>query len=387
MTKKTNNTIKLQRDSLQAALRFTQKVVSSNPQLPILSSILFSLKDKTLTLSSTDLYFGIQSSVTTTSNQDAVFAVPGSIFKDMVNSFESEVVEIEVNDSKILVKADGSTATIPTQSPRDYPDFPQINKEKIFLPVDVLREIDDFVCFAAGTDQARPILTTLLIKMGKKKLEAVATDGFRLATLEFKQFKADSESEILVPAKYLSEVRNIAEQADVEGITIFAEDELKQLRFEVGQSNIYVRLIEGDFPPYEKIIPANPTITASLDGESLKKELKRASILAREVSNIVELEIGGEVGEDRKGNNLENLIIRANSANQGRYEGVCPLLRKVDKSLPIAFNSNYLLDFLTHCKPESLDICVSDSLKPAMIKMSQKKNYQYVVMPFRVSSA
>jgi len=121
-----------------------------------------------------------------------------------------------------------------------------------------------------------------------------------------------------------------------------------------------------------------------VDGESLKGELKRAHILAKEVSNIVELVIGDNLNKTK--NALESMVIRANSANQGKYEGVCSLNNEVSQTLPISFNVNYILDFLINCNPETLSICASESLKPVMIKVPDKSNYRYVVMPFRVSS-
>jgi DNA polymerase-3 subunit beta len=392
MVKTKNPTIKLQRESLKNVLRFVYKVVPSNPPLPILSSLLFSISNKTLTLSSTDLYFGIRSQVATTSDAEVTFAVPGSIFKDLISSFESEVVEIEVLESKIRVSSGKSSAEIPTQPHHDYPEFPDISGKVAVLPTEVLREIDDYICFAAGTDQTRPILTTLLLKMKENGVEAVATDGFRLATLMIDEIGCKSETDILIPAKYFTEVRSIAEQSEVDQITIYAENELKQLKFEVGHSSIYVRLIEGEYPPYEKIIPTHLPLEAAVDGEELKRELKRAHILAREVSNIVELELGGKLDNDDKDKknkdnpSLGSMVIRANSANQGKYEGVCSLNSELTQVLPIAFNVNYLLDFLTNCSPEELTIYASESLKPVLITVSGKDNYRYVVMPFRVSS-
>lgn len=382
--------IKIQRESLLKALRFVQKIVPSNPQLPILSSLLLKLDKRKLLLSSTDLYFGVQSRVFTTTKEELSIAIPGHIFKDMVNSLKSETLEIILENDRMKMKANGSVVSIPIQDPKDYPEFPEIVTKKMELTKEVMARIEKFVCFAAGIDQARPILTTLLIKLTKNGLTAVATDGFRLSVLELPEVKGEGpDEEILIPSRYFSEVFKIAEQSEVEKITIYSEEELKQLRFEVGESDIYVRLIEGEYPPYEKIIPENFSVSLTFDGEKFFQELKRAAILAKEASNIVTIksaDLSPVDNQDKENDSLiSQIIIESNSLSKGSYVGSLPLLTNISESIEIAFNVNYLLDFLSSCKPGVVEMKFNDSLKPAMFTVDEKDNFRYIVMPFRVN--
>lgn len=382
--------IKIQRESLLKALRFVQKIVPNNPQLPILSSLLLKLDKGKLSLSSTDLYFGIQSRVVTTTLEKLSIAIPGHVFKDMVNSLKSETLEIILEKDRMKMKANGSIVSIPIQDPKDYPEFPEIVTKKMELSKEVMARIEKFVCFAAGVDQARPILTTLLIKLTKKGLTAVATDGFRLAVLDLPEVKGKEEDEeILIPSRYFSEVFKIAEQSDIEKITIYSEEELKQLRFEVGESDIYVRLIEGEYPPYEKIIPETFSVSIVFDGERFSQELKRAAILAKEASNIVTIksEEISSTENQKKGNtnSSSQIIIESNSLSKGSYTGKLPLLSSINESIEISFNVNYLLDFLSSCKPGVVEMKFNDSLKPAMFSIDERDNFRYIVMPFRVN--
>jgi len=377
--------IKIQRESLLKALRFVQKIVPSNPQLPILSSLLFKLEKGKLLLSSTDLYFGIQSRVATTTNEEVEVAIPGHIFKEMVNSLKSETLEIVLESDRMKMKANGSVVSIPVQNPQDYPEFPEIKKKKIELTRDVMSKIEKFVCFAAGVDQARPILTTLLIKLNKDGLKAVATDGFRLTVLDIPEAKGETDEEILIPSRYFSEVFSIAEQSDVEKVIIYSEEELKQLRFEVGESDVYVRLIEGEYPPYEKIIPENFSVSLVIDGEKFHQELKRAAILAKEASNIITIKSDNTSLENDKNQKATQLIIESKSLSRGSYLGKIPLLTDVSEDIQISFNVNYLLDFLNSCKPGVVEMKFNDSLKPAMFAVDEEDNFKYIVMPFRVN--
>ncbi len=380
--------IKLQRESLLKALRFVQKIVPNNPQLPILSSVLLKLEKGKLLLSSTDLYFGIQSRVITSAKEELNAAIPGHVFKDIVNSLKSETLDIVIEEGKMKINSNGSTALIPIQDPKDYPDFPKIDSKKMVLDLDTMSKIDKFVCFAAGIDQARPILTTLLIKLTNKGLKAVATDGFRLAILDLPNVVSESKSEeeILVPSRYFSEVYKIALQSEVEKITIFAEEELKQLRFEVGESDVYVRLVEGEYPPYEKIVPESFLMSISFDGEGFQEELKRAAILAKEASNIVVVkneslsDKNSEIKQD-----YSNIEIESNSMSKGSYVGKLPLLANASDFFQIAFNVNYILDFLNSCKPGIVEMRLNDSLKPAMFLINGNDSFKYIVMPFRVN--
>lgn len=376
-SKQVKNSINLELNALKNALRFVQKTVPVNPQLPILSSILFSLNKEKLTLAATDLYFGIRTNVICSSQEETSFAVVGNTFRDIVSTLSSDLIEIQEKNEHIEIKSNGSSTKIPTQSAQDYPDFPQVNGDSIIITKNTLKEINELVVFAAGSDQARPVLTTLLLEFCQNELRAVATDGFRLALLSFQDLKLgkkEKEASLMLSAKHFSEVCRIVDQSDVDEIEIVIDKKMKQSLFKIGYSEVFVRLVEGEYPPYQKIIPNNFNIQVEMDARELKLELQRAAIMVKDTTNIVKLSLNNNVAE-----------IKAITSNKGEYKGKISIHRGEKTAIDIAFNVIYLLDLINNTKPETITLLVNEPLKPAMFKVDNKTNFSYTVMPFRVS--
>ncbi len=364
----------LKRKTLKDSLSFLQKAIPSKPQLPILSSIYFNLEQSVLTLAATDLYLGVRTKNDVTSNKSLEMVIPGNTFKDIIYSFEPGSIVLEEQEKSLLVKSQKSEVKIPTQNAEEYPDFPSVNGETFELSASILEQIKELASFAASTDQARPVLTAIMLNFHPEGLDVVATDGFRLSILNFDQLKTKKECSLLVPVKAFNEVFRIVSQADASKAVLQVSEELKQVKFAVKQTEVFVRLIEGDYPPYEKIMPTTFKSELIIDGEELKRELSRAHILSKEASNIVKLRF-----EDEK------MEIKSSSPAYGKYQGQVFIDNKNKTEDQIAFNANYLLDFLNSVKPEQVWFGMNESLKPAMIEVDGIDNFKYVVMPFRVN--
>ncbi len=359
---------------LNTCLRHIQNAIPNKPQLPILSSIHFSLKENVLTMAATDLYLGIKSSVQVNTDQELEKVVPGNTFKDLISSFGEGKVDFEVEDNQMQIKFKGSNLKTPIQSAEEFPEFPEVEGEEIILKKETLEKIKKLVVFGASNDEARPVLTTVAFNFKESGLEVAATDGFRLAVLQFPEIVLEEEKILLIPVKAFNEVSKILSGSDAEKVTLQVSSEMKQVKFSVDQTEIYVRMLEGEYPPYQKIIPSDFSMSVEMDGEELKKELQRAFILAKNASNIVEWVI-----------EPEKLVITSSAPSVGKYQGEVVLTNKEQKSDKIAFNITYVLDFLASVKPESVWFGMNESLKPAMFRIDQEEKFIYVVMPFRVN--
>jgi DNA polymerase-3 subunit beta len=190
----------------------------------------------------------------------------------------------------------------------------------------------------------------------------------------FKQNKFELNKQLLVPAKALNELYRIAKQIEAEEVKILVSDELKQLLFKVANVEMYVRLIEGDYPPYEKIIPPAFAIEIEMDAEEFLTQLKRAFIFAKDASNIVRLNF-----------NKDFLEVKSISPSFGEYKGEMAIGNAASEEAEIAFNVHYLIDFINTVKPEKLVFSMNESLKPAMFKDPATADYIYIAMPFRVN--
>jgi DNA polymerase-3 subunit beta len=359
--------------ALQSALKFIQKAIPANPQLPILSSINLKLKNSKLTLAATDLYLGIRATVSVDSKKELNLVIPGDTFKDLINSFSADEVEFEVDEKQLRASLNQSQIKIPIQDAQDYPDFPEVDGQTLTISSEILEEIRSLVSFAPSTDQARPILTAIMLNFSPDGLTAVGTDGFRLAMLNYPDVTTKTEQQLLVPTRAFTEICRIANQIQEEKINLQISPELKQVKFDIGDCEIFVRLIEGDYPPYKKIIPEGFEFRIDLNGEELKKELQRAFVLAKEASNIIKFEIDSD-----------QLTIISSSPSYGEYQGKIAIKNSAKEKKEIAFNANYLLDFLNNVKPEEVEFAMSESLKPAQFTIKGIENFLYIVMPFRV---
>ncbi len=365
--------ITLLQENLKTALSHIQKAIPSKPQLPILSHISCKVETNSLTLSTTDLFFGITTTIPCKSSEAGAFAVPGDVFCRFLLSLNPGEVVLEVIESQLNITSARTQTSLTIQGIEEFPQFPQVDTEGITIPTAVLQTLQQNVAFAVTADQTRPVLTSLLFQPLEDCVEVVATDGFRLATFQTTNLVL-SEKPLLLPAKALSEVLRIATQLSAESIVIRLASELQQIVCSVSGTELYVRMIEGEFPPYTKIIPQSFQHILSCDGQELQTQLKRALVFGRDISNIISLQVSAD-----------QLIIRAKSPTYGTFEGGLSIQRTSGEGdVGIAFNANYLLDFIQSCKPDVVEISINDPLKPAQFRPVNLEGFRYIVMPFRI---
>lgn len=371
-------------ENLKQQLDYLQKVIPNKPQLPILSSIFLKTQDSRLVLAATDLYLGIRSSLVVEVKEKGSLVVDGDTFRSIINSLPPGKISLELVDSVLNISQEKTKIKLSCQAADEYPKFPKVVGKSFSLKTIDLEKIHNLVVFASSNDQTRPVLTSLLMSFSNKGLKVIGTDGFRLASIVFNKLSFPFNRDLLVPAKALSELLRIAKQGEAEEVEIIVADELKQLLFKVGQVDFFVRLIEGDFPPYQKIIPPTFKILIDIESADFLSQLKRAQIFARETSNIVRLAF-------KHNDEGSFIIIKAISPSHGEYVGEAPIEIKSDLSkeeiaeMQIAFNALYLIDFINAVNAEKISIALNESLKPARFMGKGNNDYFYISMPFRVN--
>jgi DNA polymerase-3 subunit beta len=366
-------------ENLQNALKTVSKAVPSKPQLPILGTILCEVVNGEVVLSATDLYMGVRVRVPASIETEATIAIPARTFVDTISVLGAGKLELELKEQTLHIKSEKTKTTIQCQPDEDFPAFPDIEGEKVTVKLDTLKAVDTKLGFVTSGDQARLVLTTILFQPNNNSIEVVATDGFRLGRITSLETSITLEVPAMIPAKAISEVVRIAEQQQEKEVSFTISQQQKQVFFTIGDTIVYVRLVEGDFPPYQKILPDSFASQLSVDGGELLNHLKQAQVMAREVSNIISLEVAEG-----------HLVVAVSGAAQGTFSAKIMLDEsesKPEEGFSIAFNSKYLLDYLNKNKPERIIFKFNDSLKPAMITDAEDETYQYVVMPFRMNQA
>ncbi len=362
-------------ENLQHALNYLQKAIPAKPQLPILSSILITVSDNICTLGATDLYFGVKATIAAQIEKPGMIAVPGKEFREIIGSLPAGEVQLSFDATTLTIKTAHTNFSLQCQDCSEYPQFPQVTGEVAQIHKKVLEAVAQMVLFSTSADQARPLLTGALFILTEQNTRVVATDGFRLSVCDFKPETDQKPMEFILPAKALSEVCRISAQLQSETVVFTVSESLKQVFISFDSIEIYARVLGGEYPPYEKIIPASFASEVLIPSDELLEQVKRATIYSRDTSNIVQFEVSPE-----------KVVIKASSATLGNFSGEVPSAKITGPGGVIAFKAKYLLDFLQAAKQTEVWMGMNDSLKPALFQSKELPGFRYIVMPFRVST-
>lgn len=369
----------IQQIDLKKNLSYLLKTIPTNPSLPILTSVYVELKNSKLTLAATDLFFGVKTTVMVNMEKEGVCVIPGKQFIELITSFSPQELFFEKKDNSLYITAGTNKTKIQLFNSADYPDFPQIAGNSFSLPVTHIEETYATVSYSASLDQARPALNAVLFSFEENNLETVSTDGFRLSTATFPlEQKIDAPFKLIIPLRSFAEIVRITKQVQ-DGTLVFTySQEMQQLFCVCDSVVIYIRLVEGAFPPYKKILPTEFLSEFVLSGDELLSSLKKSVIFSRDASNIITFTF-----------TPDHLTIEAKSPSLGTFENTLEYEKKelVEESLTVSFNSKYLLDFFSQIKPDKVWFGLNDSLKPVMLKSDNHRKLQYVVMPFKKTTS
>ncbi len=362
-------------ENLQNALTYLQKAIPAKPQLPILSSILITVSDNLCTLGATDLYFGVKATIAAQIEKAGQIAVPGKEFREIIASLPAGEVNLSFSGNTLTITTAHTNFSLQCQDCSDYPQFPQVTGDTAPLNKKILEAIAQMVLFSTSADQARPLLTGVLFSLDAEKTRAVATDGFRLSICDFTPSPEQKPIQFILPARAVSEVCRISAQMQSETVVFTVSESLKQVFVSFDSIEIYARVLEGEYPPYEKIIPPSFTTEIVAPGEEVLEQVKRSTIYSRDTSNIVQCEVS-----------TEKFLVKASSSTLGNFAGEVPSAQITGPGGMIAFKAKYVLDFLQAAKQAEIKFSMNDSLKPALFQAQNLPGFRYIVMPFRVSS-
>lgn len=367
--------ITISKQNLESALNSLVRIISAKPQLPILNCVLFKASAGKISLFATDLNLGIRSLVFGEVIEEGSVSVPAKLFLEVIKSLSPGDVNLELKELTLVIKATRSKTTLQCQAGSEFPDFPTLPILTSEIDTPKLQIIEKYVSFSTSLDPTRVVLTTLLFRRNDQGIQVVGTDGFRLSLLSFKEEIIKGFEDFLITNKAFSEVVKLTDTQHTEKVFFEVSSELKQVFFKVGESEMFVRLIESSYPPFEKIIPPSFETILNFDGEEFESVLRQATIFARETSNIITLELA-----------KKTLQVTAFAASRGNFEGEVQVNVLEGTAGKVSFNVKYLQDLLKNIRPKKIWLGLNDSLKPVMFKEEGNEHYQYVVMPFRLNS-
>ncbi|MDX1934360.1 MAG: DNA polymerase III subunit beta [Capsulimonadales bacterium] len=369
------------RKDLYEAVQTVGRAVSGRSTLPILSHILARPQgDGSLRLTATDLEMWMECNLparlqgTLDGGEETLgFTVPARVFTEMLAALPDDDVRLDRPDggNKIQVQCRRSEYNILGLPAEEFPAPPEVTTTASFtLSGELLRDMIRHVLFAVSTDETRPILTGVLLSYNGDILKMVATDTHRLAVRTAKIPGGDGNATAIVPARAMNELLRLAGDEDTITISLAAG----QCRIEVGKTTMVTRLLEGQFPNYERVIPQGHDRKLTLERDEFARAVKRAAIVARDNANRVKLETEGA-----------QLILSAESGTVGSVREEIEVAREGD-DIQIAFNAKYLQDVLNVVETDGVVLELTEPLRPGLLRPIGENDADYlcVLMPMQV---
>ena len=372
--------VSVMQENLARGLGVVGRAVSSRATLPVLANVLLKTENAGLKLTATNLEIGINCWVPGKVTDEGEITVPAKLLTELVSSLPNQKIDLvfSAKDRTLKVSSGGSRSSIKGIEADEFPVVAAIGDTPVSSADSrALREALGEVVFAAASDESRPILTGVLTRLAGDQITLAAADNYRIAVRSLALAKPVSpEITIVVPARSFAELVRIMPDAE-EAIEITVTPNKSQVLFHINGIDLVSRLIEGQFPNYEPVIPTSHTSRAVLDREAFLAGARRASIFARDSANIVKIEIGGEAGE--------GVSITAHAADVG---DAADALEATVEGQPtsIAFNARYLIDVLSNLGAEQAALELSGPLAPGVIRGVGKDDYVHVIMPVRTAS-
>jgi DNA polymerase-3 subunit beta len=377
--------ISVLQDRLAHGLSIVSRAVSPRSTLPVLSNILVATDEGRLRLSATNLELGITAWITAKIEEEGSTTVPARTFTDLVSTIPPDRTDMTLlEDTETLNIKSGSLNTdIKCIDAQEFPPMPAPDLDSgIEINVSDLREMIRQVVFAASHDEARPILTGVLITIEGDQLTMAAADGFRLSVRSASlSAPVPAPVKAVVPARALSELARISSDgSDV--ITMFLPPGRGQVIFRTDSAELVSQLIEGTFPDYQQIIPKNNQTRTILNTAAFLKACKQAEIFAREGSLIAQISI--TPGDEEM--SPAQVEITGQSEETGSSQSV--LDATVDgPDLIIAFNVRYLREVLDVINTPNVTLETTKSTSPGVIRpVGGEDDFLHVIMPMHLGN-
>jgi len=366
-------------ENLNKGLSLVSRLVTSKAQLPVLNNILLVTDKGRLKLSATNLETGINYWLGAKIEKEGAISVPAKTLTEFVSLLPLEKVQLEVKESTLSIVSGSYSANLVGLPASEFPIIPTLKEEKTFSfsSENLLKGISQTI-FAASQDEGRPVLTGVLFQIKDDHLVLVATDGYRLSFKKMKTNKnlrevKEFQKGLIIPARLLSELEKIissSQQKEEIGLAITSSS--NQIIFITPEAEIVSRLIEGSFPEFEKIIPEKWTTKVVLEKESFLRAVRTASIFARESANIVKFKVQSSkfkisANAPQVGDNLVELDVKQEGEENS-----------------IAFNSRFLMDFLSSVETEGVCFEMTTPLNPGIFRPVEDSSYFHIIMPVRV---
>lgn len=360
----------LDRDAFLKGLQMVQNIVEPRQTLPILANVLVEAEGDGVRLTATDLEVGARVSVPAKVGAKGAITVSARKLAEIVKELPAAAVALKVTDNvTVSLRCGGATYRLVGLAPDDFPPVvPAAPQSWVTLEAKILREMLGQTSFAVSHDETRYALNGVLFAFQGKDVRMVATDGHRLALSTRSLGKAISSATGIVPRKAVTEIMRVLGAGEEVQLAITENQFVMQMPNFV----MTARLIEGQFPNYEAVIPRSHPGRLSAPRSSLSAALRRVAVMAEERNKPVKLALSPA-----------SLKVTAQSQELGEAEEILEV-EYAGEEIVIGFNSRYLLEAMAALEKDQVVFEIKDAQSPGVIKSVEDDGYCCVIMPMRI---
>lgn len=373
--------------NLKQSLYTVSHIAGKNINLPILSNVLIKVDGGQIQFMTTDLEIGISHIMRGKVEKDGMFTTNSKLLSDYISLLPNERVDIELIGTELKISCQNYKTKIKGEEASDYPVIPKVEKKDFFsFDFEVFKKSVNEVIFSAATNETRIELSGVYFEFNKGSLIIAATDSYRLAEkkIKYKEKKENNEEikKIIIPTKTLQEVTRLLANIDNELTTEDKENDIKiylsdnQVLFVYDDSELVSRVIEGQYPNYQQIIPQanlDKKTEITINRTEFLRAIKASSLFSKTAVNDVNI----DTPKDK-----QKVVISALNNQSG--ESVVDVSAKVDgRDNGVVLNYRYLIDGLQNISTESVVMEIVDANTPCVLKPDGKDDYLYIIMPIK----
>jgi DNA polymerase III subunit beta len=372
-------------DLLQRTLAQVSRAVATKTTYPVLSNVLIDADGDILKLAATNQEIGITTTIPAQVLEPGRLTVDARLLSEFVNTLPAEPVRLSTEPGRLTLRVNGAgaDAEINGIDAEEFPVLPRVEAGAFTARVDpqILREMISQVEFAAASDDSRPVLAGVLVRLEDDRITMAAADGFRLAVRDAELASpVPDRLDIIVPARALRELaRIVGDRPDPVELTITPNR--AQLVVHTGETEFYSRLIDGTFPDFRQIIPREFATRLEVGRDEFLTAVRRAGFFARDNNDVVRLSAKAADDELAPG----NLEVSATAAERGSSQSQVPAAIDGPEG-EIAFNSRYLIDMLSILRAGRVMIGMNGANQAGVVRPLESETYTYVIMPMVIGA-
>lgn len=360
--------IKLSKDALMDGIQTVQNIVSTKATLPILSNMLLETRPNKIKLNTTDLDIGISCEIPVDTLEEGAITIPAKRFSDIVRELPfGDILISTKKNNQIDIEGNNCRFKLIGLPKEEFPKFPEFkDKEVVKIKQPILRDMIRMTSFAVSHEESRYVLNGILMEIQGNVIRMVATDGRRLAKIEKTlEHSIKKDMAAIIPIKAIQEIyRNLGDDGEISFLT-----GTNQVLFDIDGTLIATRIIEGEFPNYNQVIPKPASPKIKVNTQNLLSAIRRANLLATPDFQAIKFEVFSE-----------KIVVSKTTPDVGESREEIPA-QYGGKELIVGFNPQFLIDALKNFTEENIELELTGPDKAGVIRLG---DYLYLVLPMRI---